>query len=354
MTFKIQIEDAAEVSSPLRMVVIGGAKSGKTYSAIGIAKGMAADDKIGVIDSENRSSLKAARYLGKFRLVDLPSFHPEAYIAAIHALEKAGMEVIVIDSLSHEWIAQSGAVDLARQINEKYRQDHGKDKLYGGWDVATPLHNAFVQAVVSSPCHIIATVRAETKHLTEKNEKTGKLDIIKVPLQPVQRKDMEYEFDILAVMDRTTLTMHIDGSRFQEIDDRYIEKPGREFGKELLGLITQAGPVVAPARTEEPEPPADQEPPPSEGPIFPQDDRQDAGPPGAMSEQIAKTLKMSVSYLTAMKVSEKGIEQAKIWVAQEMEVHFFSQLPDERANEMREKFKSDGLKNFLKEHKLMG
>ena len=83
----------------------GSAGSGKTYSSILLAKGLTKGDlsKVAIIDTENGSADLYAD-LGNYNVLSLaPPYTPENYIKAIELCEKEGMEVIIIDSISHAW-----------------------------------------------------------------------------------------------------------------------------------------------------------------------------------------------------------------------------------------------------------
>ena len=106
----------------------------------------------------------------------------------LHA-EKAGYSNVIIDSLSHAWSGQGGILDLQAQITAaKYRGNS-----YAAWKDVTPLQNALVNAILSSPCHIIATMRSKTDYIQAENE-CGRTEIRKVGLAHVQREGMDYEF----------------------------------------------------------------------------------------------------------------------------------------------------------------
>ena len=63
----------------------------------------------------------------------------------------------------------------------------------------TPRHNAFVQKILQSPCHIIATIRSKQDYvLTDKN---GKMVPEKVGLKGVTRDGMDYEFTLVLDLD---------------------------------------------------------------------------------------------------------------------------------------------------------
>ena len=87
----------------IKMALQGCAGSGKTYSALLLAYGLTKDwSKVAVIDSENGSADLYAN-LGSYNVLPITDYSPETYIEAINICENAGMEVIIIDSISHCW-----------------------------------------------------------------------------------------------------------------------------------------------------------------------------------------------------------------------------------------------------------
>ena len=70
---------------------------------------------------------------------------------------------------------------------------------FTNWSKVTPRHNAFIQKILSSQCHIICTVRTKTDYiLTEKN---GKQIPEKVGLKSVQRDGLDYEMTLVFDLD---------------------------------------------------------------------------------------------------------------------------------------------------------
>ena len=123
----LQLQKATRKKSKLRLNLSGPAGSGKTYSALLMAKGLIGDwDKVAVIDTENGSA-GLYSHLGSFNTIDLQApFSPERYIEAIDACIKAGMECIIIDSSTHEWNGAGGCID----INEKLAQSKYKGNTW--------------------------------------------------------------------------------------------------------------------------------------------------------------------------------------------------------------------------------
>ena len=102
---------ATTFSPKLRMALSGPPGSGKTYTALKIATAMKCKT-IAVIDTENASAAKY-RHDFNFDVGVLEIFSPLAYVAEIEEAEKAGYDIIIIDSLSHAWDGEGGALEMA-------------------------------------------------------------------------------------------------------------------------------------------------------------------------------------------------------------------------------------------------
>ena len=189
----MQILKAQRTRAKARVGISGPSGSGKTYSALLFAYGLVGDwEKICVIDSEVGSSNNYA-HLGEFNVLELSApFSPDRYIEAIKAAESAGMEAIVIDSVSHEWDGKGGCLEINDHLaNTKY-----KGNTWAAWSETTPRHQKFIEAIVGSKAHIIATSRSktETTLVDGKPKKVGTKDI--------QRDGFEYEMTLMFHIDR--------------------------------------------------------------------------------------------------------------------------------------------------------
>lgn len=100
----LSIRPTTRKQAKIKLALQGCAGSGKTYSALLLAYGMTSDwSKIAIIDSENGSADLYA-HLGCYNVVSLEgNYSPENYMDAITVCENAGMEVIIIDSISQCW-----------------------------------------------------------------------------------------------------------------------------------------------------------------------------------------------------------------------------------------------------------
>src|SRR6476661_4204777 len=232
-----EIPRATKRRAKLRLGMSGPAGSGKTYSALLIAGGLGG--RIGLIDTEHGSGDLYADLLpdGYDVLQLTPPFTPARYIEAIHALEDAGVQTIIVDSLTHAWTGEGGSLDRQGKIADK------SGNSWQAWRQVTPEHNALVEALLQSPCHIIATMRAKTDYVQEKDERTGKQIVRKIGLAPIMRDGIEYEFTTFFELD--VHHMAFAGKDRTRLFDGTIFKPEIETGRMLLGWLDSG--VDAPA-----------------------------------------------------------------------------------------------------------
>jgi len=112
----MQFQKATKRQSKMRLALIGPSGSGKTYTALTLATALSKN--IAVIDTERGS---ASLYSDKFDfdVLELHTFNPQHYIDSIEAAAKAGYTVVVIDSLSHAWEGEGGALEMVDNITAK-------------------------------------------------------------------------------------------------------------------------------------------------------------------------------------------------------------------------------------------
>mgnify|MGYP003631137990 CR=1 FL=1 len=171
---------ATKQQSKLRLLLEGTAGSGKTYSALIAATAMG--KKIAVIDTEKGSaSLYSDRF--DFDVCEiLPPYTPESYIEAIKGAEQAGYDVLVIDSITHEWSGEGGCLDIQSKLGGKYQD----------WAKVTPRHDKFKEAILQSTCHVVATARTKTDYAMV--ESKGKMKVEKLGTKTEQREGLDFEF----------------------------------------------------------------------------------------------------------------------------------------------------------------
>jgi len=187
----MQIVKAERKQAKIRLGLQGPSGSGKSYSALQIAFGLCNSwDKIVVIDSESNSAHLYSD-LGNYRVVSIAKpFSPEKYVQALELCESQGFEVIIIDSISHEWEGQGGILDIHSNM---------VGNSFTNWSKVTPRHNSFIQSLLASPAHVIATVRTKTDYVL--SEKNGKTVPEKVGLKGITKEGLDYEFTLVLDID---------------------------------------------------------------------------------------------------------------------------------------------------------
>lgn len=233
----LQLQDAQRHEVRMRIGMSGASGSGKTYSALKLARGMVGSwDKIAVIDTENRSAALYENLVPKgekkFKVLNLSApYSPARYVEAIKICEDAGIELIIIDSTTHEWDGEGGCLDIQNKLGGRYQD----------WAKVTPMHQAFVNKILQSKCHIITTTRRKQDYDMSKDS-SGKMTVTKVGLKEIQREGFEYEltltFDIdinhfaKAGKDRTGLFSDVPEFKITEETGKTIKK-WNESGAEL-------------------------------------------------------------------------------------------------------------------------
>jgi len=182
----MKLQKAERHQVKLRIGLSGPSGFGKTYSALLLAYGMTNDwEKIALIDTENNSA-SLYSHLGDFNVLSLEEpYSPERYIKAIKLCEESDIEIIIIDSISAEWQGKGGCLEIHEQLGGRF-QDWGK---------LTPRHNAFIDAIVQSKCHVIITTRSKVDYSLDK-DLNGKTKVMKLGTKSITREGLEYELTV--------------------------------------------------------------------------------------------------------------------------------------------------------------
>ncbi len=227
-----QFTKATKRQSRARVALDGPSGAGKTYTSLILASELAKREKsrIAFIDTENGS---ASLYSDEFDfdvLIMKSPYNPEAYYNAIHAAEQAGYKVIVIDSLSHAWEGEGGALEMVDKAATRIQGNS-----WAAWRDVTPEHRKMVDAILQSPAHIVATMRSKMEYIQEKDDR-GKTVIRKVGMAPIQRQGMEYEFTIMADMD-VDHHIAVSKSRCKFMADKVATKPDGKFWDDFIDWL---------------------------------------------------------------------------------------------------------------------
>jgi AAA domain len=230
---------ATKSQSKLRLALLGPTGSGKTYTALRIAKGLG--QRIAVIDTERGTARKYSGDVAEFDVLELETFAPATYVEAIKAAEAEGFDVLIIDSLSHAWMGKEGALEQVDKIGKRKGSGDGGGN-FGAWREVTPMHNGLVDAILGARMHVICTLRVKMEYVMEEDSR-GKKSVRKIGLQPQQRDGVEYEFDVIADIDQEH-NLIVSKSRCSALDKAVIPNAGPEVAEKLLAWLGDGAPVV--------------------------------------------------------------------------------------------------------------
>lgn len=190
------------------ILLTGPSGSGKTLSAlmiaIGIVEKMYPDfskeeqwEKVAIIDTEHERSLLYAdntiadTKIGEFLHYDLKApFTVDRYEQAFKECKDAGVEVVIVDSITHAWSGLGGILDV--------QQDYGG--RFQDWRKVKPLEEQFLKLLVESGIHTIATGRTKQDYAMQADE-LGKMEVVKLGLKTEQKDTLEYEFAVVLRLD---------------------------------------------------------------------------------------------------------------------------------------------------------
>ncbi len=185
----MQLRKSERSKAKIKMALQGPSGAGKTLSALLIAQGLTNGNlaKVAIIDTENGSA-DLYSHLGNYNVLTLESPHsPERYMEAIDVCLNAGMEVIILDSISHAW---DYLIDYHSSL---------PGNSFTNWAKITPRQKAFVDKILQCNAHIISTMRVKQDYVL--SEKNGKMVPEKVGLKAIQRDEISYEFTIVFDID---------------------------------------------------------------------------------------------------------------------------------------------------------
>lgn len=182
----MQFTKAERKKSKLRLALAGPSGSGKTYGALLVAKGLGG--KIAVIDTE-KGSASLYSDLVDFDVLELePPYSPSNYVSAVKLAEKCGYDVVIIDSITHEWTGSGGCLEM----NEETAKAKYRGNTWSAWNDTKAKHRVFIDTLLSCQAHIIVTMRSKTE--TAQVEVNGKKQVQKLGMKSEQNDGIEYEF----------------------------------------------------------------------------------------------------------------------------------------------------------------
>lgn len=246
---------AVRESMGLLIGIIGASGSGKSFSAMRLAKGICGSDPFCVIDTE---AGRAKHYADMFTFDhgDLkPPFRPAAYADAIKAADQAGYKVIIVDSASHEHAGEGGLLDWHEEEMQRMAGDDWKKReavKMAAWIKPKMEHKKMVQRLLQVRAHLILAFRAEERVEMVKGD-DGKTRIVPKGFMPITEKNLPYELtcSFLLTPDAPGIPKPIKLQQ-QHRDFFRLDQPLDEKAGELLAQWASGGKKpAAPAMTGE-------------------------------------------------------------------------------------------------------
>jgi hypothetical protein len=251
---------------PIIAGLAGGTGSGKTYSALTLAKGMAGGKPFALVDTE---AGRAKHYADQFAFDhgDLgPPFTADRYAEAIAAADAQHYPVIVVDSMSHEWAGEGGVLDAQEaELDRMAGSDWKKREAckMAAWIKPKMAHKQMVQRLLQIRAHLILCFRAEPKiEMTRENGKTvitEKKSLVGLHgWIPVTEKNLPFELtlSLLLMAEHPGVPLAI---KLQEQHKAFfpLDKPITELAGQRLAEWAKGGaaptptpPAAAPATTD--------------------------------------------------------------------------------------------------------
>lgn len=236
----MQFTKAKREKVPLKISLIGPSGSGKSYSALRMAKGMlkGTDKQIYYIDTEGgRGKYYADDF--DYNYVQLePPFTPERYRALIdEVIKQSDVGVLIIDSISHEWAGSGGLLEAHSNI---------PGNSYAAWKTITPRHTKFLESILLAPIHIITTARAKEEYILD--DSSGKMVPKKVGMGAITRDGYNYEMTVSFVIDQKNHFATIDKDN-THLFDNFCELIEEKHGEKLVEWANSAAEVAAGAHS---------------------------------------------------------------------------------------------------------
>ena len=195
MTRKFTATKAVRKRVPMLVGLVGASGSGKTYSALRLATGMAevTGGRVIFIDTESKRALHYADDFDFDHVEMEEPFSPLDYLAAIEQFTDQ-KNVLVIDSMSHEHEGPGGVLDQHEKILDKQAGSdwRKRNKLtFGAWAKPKAQRRQLINAVLRLGCNAVFCFRAKEKLKLE----SGK-DPVNLGWQAIAGEEFVFEMTV--------------------------------------------------------------------------------------------------------------------------------------------------------------
>lgn len=162
----VSFKPAKRENTPLIIGIAGPTKSGKTYSALRLAAGLANGRQVVMLNAEGA---RGHQYADKFSYVacDLKApFRPTMYTEALREAAKLKPGAIIIDSVSHMHDGPGGVLEWHEEELDRMAGSDFKKRervTFAAWVKPKAAENQFIYAMLDMPCALILAMRAKEK-----------------------------------------------------------------------------------------------------------------------------------------------------------------------------------------------
>lgn len=202
---RFEVRPAERAIRNVILGIVGEPGGGKTCSALRLARGLAGDGDIVLIDTEQgRATAFAPRagevVSGEFD-PDVPLFHfgiieldapytPERYRLAVAAAARSKPRVLIIDNITEEMYGEGGMLDVVKALGGEVTH----------WKEPRDAHRRLVNKLNAHPWYVILTIRADSRTRIEK--KPGqKMNVEQVPALPMCDKSFYFSCMMMQLVD---------------------------------------------------------------------------------------------------------------------------------------------------------
>lgn len=236
--------DATTDGIKLKAAFCGVGKAGKSRAALHLANIMLHEGlgrKIAVLDTEG---LKSKWYTGaspdgypwKFSVSGIRNFSPQMIVESMKKAESEGADIVIVDSISHEWVGRGGALEMHKEAGGNFP----------AWGTVKPKHNDMLDYITTCNSHVFCTVRAKPEFIVEEvvNDKGKTVSVPReIGTAPVQQKEIKFEFDLFAMIEKENHKITIDMRGENIMPHLSCERPGADFWRPLIDWLKGCAPV---------------------------------------------------------------------------------------------------------------
>lgn len=224
-------ERAQRTGRPVRIGIYGVTGSGKTWSALSLAKGLvehvtdSRTGRVAMVDSEaGRAALYADHFAFDMHVLN-PPYCPTAFAAALREAQKQGYAAVILDGISAAWSGPGGVMEQVDEARSRGSR--------APWQQAGQAHEELLQSIVNAKCHVVVTMRARSmwEKVTQRTREGGNVQHkTREGLRPDQRSDIGYIFDffwMLSLQEHLATALKDSSGQFQGTQLKLAAETGR-------------------------------------------------------------------------------------------------------------------------------